>query len=276
MPAVLTPYDPDGRLAPERWREYLPWLESQGVDGLFLFGTTGEGLTLTVAEREEGLEAALSIATVPVVVQVGAMNVADTRRLLAHAADAGAAAAAIVSPSYYRHDADALVRYYAALAERTRLPLVLYNIPSHAASDVTPEVAARIRAEAPAYVAIKDSSRQPNRLPLYRAAGLSVYVGAESLVQMSTLLGEGSITAIAAAFPDLIVPVVREAATARGAALQQQVVELHAKLPPLTVPALRAVLARRGFDLGPPRLPFRPLTEAETRQALATLEMVPA
>jgi 4-hydroxy-tetrahydrodipicolinate synthase len=276
LPAMITPFDREGRLDPSRYRDYVPWLEHHGVDGLFAFGTTGEGLTLTVEERERGLEALMRVARQPVMVHVGAMALADTRRLLRHAEDHGALAAAVVSPPYYEQDGEALVAYYTALADDARIPLLLYNIPSRAISDMSPPVAARLHAVASHYVGIKDSSRNPSRLALYHDAGLRVWVGAESLVQMSALFGEGSITAMAAAFPDLVVACATEAGTPSGATRQARVVSVHGSLKGPSIQALREVLRVRGVDLGPPRLPFRALTPAEAASAVEAARSVSA
>lgn len=272
MAALVTPFDEHGRLDVSRWEPYVAWLEASGIDGLFCFGTTGEGLTMTPAEREEGLEALMRFAHRPVVAHVGAMAAADTRRLLEHAADVGAQAAAVVLPSYYPHDEAALIQYLARFAERSPIPLLVYNIPGFTHTDLTPEAAARLVAQAPRYVGIKDSTRQPNRLPLYRATGLRVWVGAESLVWLSTLLGEGSVTGMAAAFPDLVTAVVRHAHDPEAAVHHQRLVEVHGRLRGPTIPALRAALRRRGFNLGPPRLPFRDLTPEEARAVHAAVD----
>ena len=267
LAAILTPFTVDGRLDPSRYQDYLPWLETSGIDGHFAFGTTGEGLTLTVDERIHGLEAILRVARKPVVVNVAAMNADDTRRLLAHAGDRGAVAGAIVSPPYYTHDAAALVGYFQAIAEGARLPLLIYNIPSHSTSDTTPEVAAAVLAGAPGYVGIKDSSRNPNRFYRYQQVGLDVFVGAESLLQMSTLAGGGSVTAMAAAFPDVVRAVVDHAADDLGAALQARLVAIHAGIKGPNIPVLRAIVKARGVDVGPPRLPFRALSADEQAAA---------
>ncbi len=263
MPALLTPFDAAGRLDVGRYPDYLDWLERAGVDGHFAFGTTGEGVTLSVDERRRGLEAIVRVSHVPVYVQVGSLNVADTKTLLAHAADAGAAGAAVVSPPYYTHDADALVAYYAALARQASLPLLWYNIPSHAQSDLTPALAARLLAETDAYIGIKDSSRDATRLLLYRDLGLNTYTGAESLVLYATAIGAGSVTGLASAFPELLAAATRDAFTPAGAPRQRQVIQTRERLKGPYVQCLREAARLRGMDLGPPRAPFRPLTAGE-------------
>lgn len=263
MPALLTPFDEAGRLDASRYPDYLGWLEAAGVDAHFAFGTTGEGLTLSADERRRGLEAIIRVSRVPVYVQVGSLNLLETQALLAHAADAGAAGAAVVSPPYYTHDADALVAYYATLAQQAPLPLLWYNIPSHAPSDLTPAVAARLLAETDAYVGIKDSSRDATRLSLYRDLGLKTYTGAESLVLHATAIGAGSITGLASAFPELVVAATRDALTPARAPRQRQVIQTRERLKGPYIQCLREAARLRGMDLGPPRAPFRPLTAAE-------------
>lgn len=273
MPALLTPFDAAGRLDPTRYPDYLGWLEAAGVDGHFAFGTTGEGLTLSLDERRRGLEAIVKVSRVPVYVQVGAMNLEDTRTLLAHAADTGAAAAAVVSPSYYTHDADALVAYYRTLSQHAPLPLLWYNIPSHAPSDLTPAVAARLLAETDAYIGIKDSSRDATRLALYRDLGLQTYTGAESLVLHAAAIGAGSITGLAAAFPDLMVAATRDALTPARAPRQRHVIQTWERLKGPYIQCLREAARRRGMDLGPPRAPFRPLTASEQAGVVQAVQL---
>ncbi|MDA8200816.1 MAG: dihydrodipicolinate synthase family protein [Thermaerobacter sp.] len=263
MPALLTPFDRAGRLDVSRYPDYLGWLEAAGVDGHFAFGTTGEGITLSVDERRHGLEAIIRASGVPVYVQVASLNLSDTQTLMAHAADAGAAGAAIVSPSYYTHDADALVAYYVELAREAPLPLLWYNIPTHAPSDLTPAVAERLLAETDAYVGIKDSSRDATRLSLYRDLGLRTYTGAESLVLYATAIGAGSITGLASAFPELVVAATRDALTPAGAPRQRQVIQTRERLKGPYIQCLREAARLSGMDLGPPRAPFRPLTAGE-------------
>lgn len=272
MPALLTPFDGQGRLDPSRYPDYIAFLEEAGVDGHFAFGTTGEGLTLSPEERREGLEALLRVAKRPVVAHVGSMNFSTTQDLLRHAVSVGAAAAAVVSPGYYTHDADGLLQYYLGLAATAEVPLLMYNIPSHSQSDVTPAVARRIIGETSAYVGIKDSSKNPNRLQLYRDLGLMTYVGAESLVLMSTLVGGGSITAMAAAFPELVVRCRNEAREPGGVTAQRRLTETHSRITGPSVQSYREILRLRGIDLGPARLPFRPLRPAEETACAQALQ----
>jgi 4-hydroxy-tetrahydrodipicolinate synthase len=269
MPALLTPFDANGHLDPSRYPDYLAWLEEAGVSGHFAFGTTGEGLTLAMEERRRGLEAIVRHAKRPVYVQVGAMPFLDTLALMEHAADVGAAAAAVVSPSYYTHDAEALRAYYLEISRHARLPMLWYNIPPNAQSDLTPQVAARLLGETDKFIGIKDSSRDASRLLLYRDLGLDTYTGAESLVLHATVLGAGSITGLAAAFPEIIVAATRDARTEAGGTRQRQAIQTRQRITGPYVQSLREAARQRGMDLGPPRPPFRSLTEAE-RQAVAT------
>jgi len=263
LPALLTPFDDSGHLDTSRYADYLSWLEEGGVDGHFAFGTTGEGLTLSVAERKAGLEAIMRHARRPVFVHVGAMNYHDTEDLLAHAESVGAAAAAVVSPSYYTHDAAALVSYFAGLGAATQMPLMLYNIPSHSASDISPRVAASLLAETDRYTGIKDSSRDATRLALYRDLGLNTYTGAESLVLHAHHLDAGSITGLAAAFPRLVVAAAQQALTADGGAAQRAVIQTRQRLTGPYVQSLREAARLSGMNLGPPRPPFRALNPDE-------------
>ncbi len=132
--ATFTPMHPDGSLNPALVPEMVEHLVSQGIAGLYVLGSTGEGPSLTLDERCQMAEHFIrsSGGRVPVIVQVGSESLAQARRLAAHAQEAGATAISAVSPVYFKPDStEALVdsmSYVAAGAPR--LPFYYYHIPA--------------------------------------------------------------------------------------------------------------------------------------------------
>src|SRR6185437_4115676 len=98
---------------------YLEFLAAGGVDGILALGTTGEGILLSTAERQRAAELFLgaSAGRLPVAVHCGAQTTAETATLAAHAAEAGAAAVAVIAPPYFPLDGPALEAHLAAAAE---------------------------------------------------------------------------------------------------------------------------------------------------------------
>lgn len=133
IPAVFTPFDDEGELALERVDAYVDFLLTEGVDGIFVCGSTGEGVSQTVPERKATAEAfARAVAgRVPLVVHVGHNALAAAADLAAHAAGLGAAAIAAAPPSYFKPgDAATACRCCAhIMAAAPDLPFYYYHIP---------------------------------------------------------------------------------------------------------------------------------------------------
>jgi N-acetylneuraminate lyase len=131
--AVYTPFDQDGCLALPRVSELVDRLMEEGVGGLYVCGTTGEGPSLTSEERQAVAEAYWSAAAgrVPVVVQVGHNSLTESCRLAEHAQRLGVDAISANAPSYFRCvDLDTLVESMAVIARAApELPFYYYHVP---------------------------------------------------------------------------------------------------------------------------------------------------
>lgn len=122
----------DGSLnLPEQGR-LVDWLFEQGVHGLYIGGTTGEGLLLTIPERQAIVESAIDFARGrgPILVHVGAVGTAEAIELARHAEKAGADGIAAVPPFAFGRNLAGIQAHYRAIARSCELPLYLYNIPS--------------------------------------------------------------------------------------------------------------------------------------------------
>jgi 4-hydroxy-tetrahydrodipicolinate synthase len=163
--AIATPLGPElrpeGRLLAERCR----MLMTEGCDGVALFGTTGEGAALAVADRQAGLEAVLAAGIAParVIVSGGALALADVVALAAHATARGVAGVLLMPPCLYRAGIgeDGLFRFYATVIERVArddLRLFLYHFPDISGIPLLPPVIRRLSERYPrTIVGLKDS-----------------------------------------------------------------------------------------------------------------------
>lgn len=131
--ATFTPFHDDGTLKLEAIPEYVDYLIEGGVRGLYVCGTTGEGIGLTIEERKKTSEAFLKAADgrVPVVVQVGANSLGDCLELARHAQSAGFTALSANAPSYFQiGDSATLADWMSKIAaEAPDLPFYYYHIP---------------------------------------------------------------------------------------------------------------------------------------------------
>lgn len=130
--APFTPFHTDGSINPAAIPAYARFLKQRGVSAVFVCGTTGEGASLSVEERERMTEAWIEAAELPVIVHVGHTALPDAQRLAAHAAKHGATAFAALAPFFFkpRNPAE-LSDWCAAVASAApSLPFYYYHIPS--------------------------------------------------------------------------------------------------------------------------------------------------
>ncbi len=129
-PALMTPCQADGSVNQAALRSLVRLLLTQSVGGLYVNGSTGEGIYMSVAERQTVLEVVLDEVgdAVPVVAHVGAMAMADAGYLARHAQEVGAAGFASIIPPMYT-DMEAVAAYYRQLAATApKLPFFMYLI----------------------------------------------------------------------------------------------------------------------------------------------------
>jgi 4-hydroxy-tetrahydrodipicolinate synthase len=154
------------RLDIEATSRLVSWLVDRGIHGLYIAGTTGEGLYLSPDEHRDLTRAVVKVARgVPVVAHVGALTTAQAVALARQTVQAAATVVAAIPPPYYSLTREELLTYFTAIGKAAEpLPLYLYNIPSHARNDLTPALVKEIRQAVPNVAGIKDSSGFPGRI----------------------------------------------------------------------------------------------------------------
>jgi len=158
LTALITPFR-DGKVDFDGLAKLVDWQIEQGVDGIVAVGTTGESATLDVDEHVAVIAATVKAARGRVPVVAGAGGNATSEALeLTHAAEAAGANALLhVTPYYNRPNQEGLFRHFEAVARSTRLPIILYNVPSRTACDLLTETVVRL-AEIDNIIGIKDAT----------------------------------------------------------------------------------------------------------------------
>ena len=244
---------------------YVDFLHGAGLDGVLSLGTNGEGILLTVAERRLVTEAFLEAAAgrLLVAAHCGAQTTADTVTLAEHAAACGADAVAVIGPPYFKLDARAQHAHLLAAARACApTPFYVYEFAATAGYPFEPTMLLRLRDEAENVAGLKVSDTPWDAFERYLLEGLDVFVGPEALIHQGLAAGAvGAVSALASAFPEEVVAVVR-APTAEGAA---GLAEIRAQVESLPRhAAFKHVLRRRGLPVGPDvRAPLRALTADE-------------
>ena len=257
LPPIPTPFDREGRLDEEAFRELAQALEPL-VDGLLVYGSNGEGVHLTPEERARGLRALRPRK--PFLVGLMEETLPQAEGALLEAKAAGAMALLATPPRYYHGSLGAgLLRYYEALAEK--MPLFLYHVPQNTKVDL-PLEAVEALAPHPNVLGIKDSSGDLSRIAFYQARlqEFRVYTGhAPTFLGALALGAEGGILAAANLAPRAyraLLDHFREGRIAEAQELQKKLFPLGDLLAKGGVPLLKQALRHLGLPAGYPRPPY--------------------
>ena len=157
IPALITPFTADNQIDVEGFRSNIEFTIKGGVSAIVPCGTTGESATLSAAEHMRVTDIAIDVSTVPVIAGTGSNNTAEAVEYTKHAADAGAAAALIITPYYNKPTQAGLKAHFETIADAVDIPIVLYNVPSRTSVDMSVSTIADL-AKHPNIIAIKEAT----------------------------------------------------------------------------------------------------------------------
>ena len=277
--ATFTPMNGDGAIDLQRIPAVCDFVLGQGVDGLFVCGSTGESPSLTLDERMLVAQTYVEAAAkrVPVVVHVGHNSLSDARTLAAHAQQLGADAIAVVPPSYFPlTSVDVLVECLQQIAKGApEVPLFYYHIPPITGVDLS-MVELLERAEAlPTLAGIKFSAPQFEELAAcveYGSRRYNILFGCDELLLSGLMAGVDG--AVGSTY-NFMAPHYRRVIDAFEAGRVDDATQHQAVATGIVEEILRhgghdaikAAMGILGIDCGPPRLPWQSLTD-EARLAL--------
>lgn len=163
--ALVTPMLPTGEVDWSALEALIDWHIQSGTHGIVSVGTTGESVTLTTMEQARVIEVTVEHTNgrIPVIAGSGTNSTRHAIELTRNAKLAGATASLSVTPYYNKPPQDGLYRHYCEIAEAVDLPIVLYNVPSRTARDMTAETVIRL-AEIERIVGIKEACGDPKRV----------------------------------------------------------------------------------------------------------------
>jgi 4-hydroxy-tetrahydrodipicolinate synthase len=279
--ATMTPLGHDGAIDHKRMAAHVRSLFGQGVDGVAPFGTTGEGPSFSVAEREAGFDALLAAGIAPsqLLAATGCAAFADTVALTRHAVQAGCARCLVLPPFFFKDVSDdAAYRYFAALIDAVsdaRLSLYLYHIPQFSGVAISADVVAKLAADFPRVVAgVKDSGGDftHTKALLEHAPQLAILIGHEpDLPRLMRAGGAGTICGVANTFPRLVAALLKPSVTKEDENRMAAFVEVIFRFPFL--PAFKAIRAAQMNDAAWRMLrpPLFALNESDRARLFAAL-----
>ena len=275
IPAVLSVFDKDENLDEQGTREFIRYLMSMDIGGLYVTGSTGETWLMTAEERMRQVEIVMEEVgdKVPVVVHVGAMSTREAVKLAKHAEQFGAAGVSSVPPFYFKYNADQIFNYYKDVAEATSLPMIVYNIPLAGMMTVdqiirlsTIENVKGVKYTGTALfevMQIKDGCKE----------GFQVYGGCDELGSSNIAIGvDGIIGSFYNVIADHYIKIwnaVKASDVALATKLQRQAV--HVIFAGINSGSMMAWLRAAGLPGGWSRRPFSNFSEEEEKALVAKL-----
>jgi 4-hydroxy-tetrahydrodipicolinate synthase len=281
--AIVTPMRADGSIDHAAWARLIDWHIESGTSAVVIGGSTGESPTLTESELWELTERACEQARqrIGIIAGVGSSSTAASAERARRFSQLPLQALLAVTPAYNRPTAEGLYRHYAAIAEASAKPVILYNVPSRTAVDMLPATVGRL-SQLARIVAVKESVPGRERELLAAARpGFAVFSGDDATAREAILAGARGVISVTANVAPAAMAAMAAAAL-RGdrelaARLDAPLAALHRDLfleaNPIPV---KWALAQAGRIERGIRLPLTELSEGHRPAVLAALRQAAA
>ena len=266
--AIVTPFHEDGSVDYESFAKLIDFQIAEGIDAIVVAGTTGEGPTLTDEEHREVIKFCVDRVAhrVPVIAGTGSNDTAYAIDLTLAACEAGADAMLLVTPYYNKATQGGLIKSFAAVADVSDKPCILYNVPSRTGCNLTAASTA-VLADHPNIVAVKEASGNISQIAEIAALcgdRIDILSGNDDqIVPIMSLGGVGVISVLSNILPretSRMCHLCLEGNFAEAAKLQLKYIpligDLFCEVNPIPV---KAALAAMGFGANSLRLPLTPM-----------------
>ncbi len=278
--AIVTPFR-DGNVDFAALEKLIEAQIAAGITGLVAVGTTGESPTLTHDEKHEIVQRTIKIAKgrCQVIAGAGTNSTRDSIEAAKFAEKAGGDGALLVAPYYNKPSQEGLFRHFKAIADATKLPVMLYNIPGRCGVDILPDTVIRLADSCRNIVSIKEASGSVERVAELRRRlpnAFTILSGDDGLTLPFMSVGAaGVVSVFSNLFPAELCALVRacESGDFKAAEnLQRKMGPLFKDLfiEPNPVP-VKTALAWRGAMSSEVRLPLCEMTEANQARLRKTL-----
>lgn len=267
--ALVTPMQPDGSIDFDAWSRLLEFQISNGTTGIVVAGSTGESATVTDAELSELLVRARRVIgkRALLIANTGTSGTASSAERARAISALDIDALLVATPSYVRPTQEGLFRHFSAVASASRVPVLLYNVPSRTAVDMLPPVIARL-SRVPRIVGIKEAvgdAARVRELVATCAPEFKVLSGDDLTAREVIGVGAAGVISVTAnvaprAMADMIAAAIR-GERALATQIDQRLVALHRNLFVESNPIpVKWAVARMGLMGGTLRLPLTELS----------------
>lgn len=271
-PPLPTSFDDHEDLNVSAIRENIDKLCKYDLSGILVLGSNGELVMLSKEEKRKVYEIARQ--SIPkdkiMIAGTGAQSTRETTELTQIAADCGADAVLVLSPSYYKGqmNREALVKFYHDIAEQSAVPVIIYNMPANSGLDMDADTINKA-AEHDNVIGLKDSGGNLVKMAAIinnAKPGFQVLAGSASFLLPALSIGAvGGILALANIAPDFCLDIYKSFVQGnmdKARKVQLQAVELNTAVTRRWgVPALKAAMDHLGLYGGPVRKPLLPVND---------------
>jgi 4-hydroxy-tetrahydrodipicolinate synthase len=279
LTAIVTPFNADGSVNVDKFRELAIHLVDNGSDGLVVAGTTGESPTLSDDEKLELFAAAVDAvgSRATVIAGTGTYDTRHSARMTELADPLGVDGFLVVTPYYNKPPQRAIVRHFEEIAARTDKPIVAYNIPSRVVINIEPQTIARL-AEIDNVTAVKQAHGDIDEARfIAEETPLDLYSGDDPVtLAFLEVGGVGVVSVTAHVWGTQIKELVRRFRSGDVDGARQIHEELQPSYDLLKVQtnpiAIKAALNLLGHEVGGHRLPMVDASEPELDQIRGCLE----
>lgn len=287
FPAFYACYDDQGEVSPDRSRALAEHLLKKGVQGLYVGGSSGECIYLSVEERKKTLEAVMDEVggRMTVIAHVACNNTRDSRELARHAQSLHVDAIASIPPIYFHLPERAIAKYWNDISDAApQTDFVIYNIPQLAGVALTMPLLHEMLKN-PRVKAVKNSSMPTQDIQMFKAAGggdFAVFNGPDEQFVAGRAIGaDGGIGGTYAVMPELFLKMnaLLGAGDLAGARRVQYMANeiiyaMCACRGNMYAVAKKLLEMREGLSLGSVRAPLMPLESTDMPQVIKCRDMI--
>lgn len=283
LTAMVTPFDQDGEIDFDATRNLVNYLISNGTDGLVVSGTTGESPTLTTEEKGELFKFVVGVVNgrVPVIAGTGSNNTRASIQLTRLAEKAGVDGIMLVVPYYNKPSQEGLYQHFKAIAESTKLPIILYNIPGRSVINMSVETTVRL-SQIPNIVALKEASGNLDAMAEIinqTSKDFLLFTGDDGLtLPVLSIGGAGVISVASHVIGNEMQTMIRHFNNGNN----KEAAQIHRNLLPImkalfaapNPTPVKAALNLKGIPVGGVRLPLVPLNDEEMNTLQQVLNLL--
>ena len=278
--AIVTPMKNNEDVNYEKLEELIEYQISEGTDCIVIAGTTGEGSTLTMEEHRDVIKAAVEFTRhrIPVVAGTGSNCTRTAIQLSKEAEEAGVDGLLVVTPYYNKATQGGLVSHYTQIANETKLPIIMYNVPGRTGCNMLPETAAQLYRNVENIVGLKEATgnlAQASKTMYLTDGKLDLYSGEDGLVVPLMSIGAVGVISV---WSNVAPKKVHDMCASYFAGDVKKAMELQREALPLVdalfsevnpIPVKKA-LNLMGLEAGPVRSPLTEMTP-ENAAKMATI-----